>query len=111
MYGRSAPQAMNLRHAAALALLAWYLVLPPVVLSFPTAGPEFDTAAPLSTWSRQGTFITEPECRKSLEDRRSELGHRLYELRTRNSSALSRTRPYQWQAADCIASDDPRLKP
>jgi hypothetical protein len=100
---------MKLRRATSLALLAWYLVLPPVALLFPTLGPEFDTTAPLSTWSRQGTFIT--ECHESLQDRRSELGHRLYELRTRNNDlgSLSNT-TLQWQAADCISSDDPRLK-
>jgi len=43
-----------------------------------------------------------------LQDRRSELGHRLYELRTGNNDlgSLSNT-TLQWQAADCIASDDP----
>jgi hypothetical protein len=47
---------MNLHHAAALALLGWYLIMPPK--GYPKA--------PLTCWSHMWSFDTAKECQKML---------------------------------------------
>ena len=104
---------MKLRHAAALALVGWYLMVPPnqagwacgqsfaAVLSHQLFGtgddklcahysslPDLD--APLSQWHQAGEpFETLSECEEVRDKRLKEPGMML---------------------AKCIASDDPRLK-
>ena len=56
---------MNVRHAAALGLVVWYLMLPP--LRFVGPANDFslaivDSAAPLSHWLPMMTFKTLQEC-------------------------------------------------
>ena len=56
---------MNPCHAAALALVGWYLMLPP--LQFVGPGNDYslaivDSAAPLSQWLPMMTFKTLQEC-------------------------------------------------
>jgi hypothetical protein len=48
---------MRPRHAAALALVGWYLLLPPWV-----AYNKFDAHVPLSKWEKSGKFETEAAC-------------------------------------------------
>ncbi len=50
---------MTLRHAAALALVGWYLMYPPT--------PN----RPLSQWEILNIFDSATECRKALEDQYS----------------------------------------
>jgi hypothetical protein len=53
---------MNLRHAAALALVGWYLMVPPFTAQ--RAGPvDVDDQAPLSKWTIAGSFDTAEQCR------------------------------------------------
>jgi hypothetical protein len=83
---------MRLRHAAALALVGWYLMVPP----FQRGGVNLD--APLRSWRLFGSYDTAKDC----EDDHLEMvekskhaapsGHLIIEL------------------AQCIASDDLRLK-
>ena len=89
---------MNLRHAAALALVGWYLLVPP-------HGPNgrWDPRAPLSKWVMDGSYDTAKEC-----DARY---HRDLDL------ALDMKRKHlsppdifdEVRAEECIAADDPRL--
>jgi len=75
---------MKVRHAAALALIGWYLMAPPSSLpTISSQGLEIkeDATAPLSKWKSVGTFLTQKECD----------AHRVGAFR-------------------CVASDDPRLK-
>ena len=75
---------LKLRHAAALALVVWYLMAPPSSLPIISSqGLELkeDTTASLSKWKSVGTFLTPKECD----------AHRVAAFR-------------------CVASDDPRLK-
>ena len=44
-------------YAAALALVRWYLIVPPWV-----ARNTFDVHAPLSKWQKSGKFGTEDAC-------------------------------------------------
>jgi hypothetical protein len=73
---------MNPRHAAALALVSWYLMVPP--------GPNPARAyyTPLSRWKLIGNFDSDAACKKAQ-------AARLY------------GRPV---LSICIASDDLRLK-
>ena len=52
---------MKPRHTAALALVGWYLLVPPLV----NAPYKVDTEAPLTGWKVYQTFDTRDECDKS----------------------------------------------
>ena len=98
---------MNLRHAAALAGLGWYLMLPPV----PNTGAPPDTTAPFNTWRTEGSFDTAHECQAYLVE--------LNDLASKHRAQLfaggdAQRRGYltlALPAGRCIATDDPRLKP
>jgi hypothetical protein len=53
---------MKSHHAAALALVGWYLMLPPMV------DGHTDTSAPLNSWRMTGSYDAAIDCRKELED-------------------------------------------
>jgi len=66
------PAVVNLRHAAALGLVGWYLMMPPIpqdplLLADPTP--------PLSVWFLQQSFDTAKECERArkAEDHEAEL--------------------------------------
>jgi hypothetical protein len=93
---------MKLRHTAALALVGWYLMVPP--------GPIHpDPILPaISKWEMRGSFDTAIEC----EDKRG-----METIRTANAikdgrdlNAPETQMAAQYMLAQCIASDDPRLK-
>ena len=102
---------MNVRHAAALGLVVWYLMLPP--LRFVGPANDFslaivDSAAPLSHWLPMMTFKTLQECdnfstrlarnlRKSVKTERDK----------KDVDTLIRIWLGKYQ---CVTSDDPRLK-
>ena len=51
---------MNLRHAAALALVGWYLLIPPVFSAMGSHPRAFnDLNAALNKWDIQGSFDSE----------------------------------------------------
>jgi len=54
---------MTLCRAAALALAAWYLMMPPLTTG--TASPEPEAQAPLGNWIILGTFDTADATRAS----------------------------------------------
>lgn len=85
---------MNLRHAAALALVGWYLMIPPTSNGLPLAD------APLNLWVQIDTFDTADFCHRDLitgtEGKRRWMGD------AATFAVLKEAR--------CIASDDPRLK-
>jgi hypothetical protein len=75
----------NIRHAAALALVGWYLMVPPLT-RFWWIGPErYDNAAPLSRWTNAQAFDRAQPCQVAQQS--TGLGHGV-----------------------CVATDDPRLK-
>jgi len=86
--------AMKSRHAAALALVGWYLMVPPYTENV----FRCDLNAPLTKWRHFKSLDSESAC-KDLRDRYRGEEHR--------DSPL-------WYAFDnsvCISSDDQRLKP
>src|SRR5208283_413739 len=86
-------ETMKPRHAAALALVGWYLMVPPPPLP-PNATPDLST--PLSGWKIIGFFNGEGDCE-----------------RIRSSviqTGQSATKHTLEQTFVCVATDDPRIK-
>jgi hypothetical protein len=104
---------MKLYHAAALALLGWYLLIPPVFSPMGEHHRSFnDLSAPLDRWDIWAKFDSEVSCKKEKEHLRTEAPARLKfahehpdEDPNGNIVAVSEA----WQLAECIASNDPRL--
>jgi hypothetical protein len=91
---------MNLRHAAALALVGWYLMIP----------PDLADLAPISAWQHFGSYDTAKEC----DSGKSQLG--IDAIKDENASGCKVTPSehcfldFAKENARCIASDDPSLK-
>jgi len=91
-------EAMNLRHAAALALVGWYLLLPPWV-----AYDTFDASAPLSKWQHSYSYDSATECES---DRSSMIDYYSHHPKADQANWFLRLHI----ASQCVATDDPRLK-
>ena len=85
---------MKLRHAAALALVGWYLMVPPQRVQ--DAHVTFSANTPLREWKVIQPFDKATDCDKELKRRIMDCG----------KCPLDKL----WLSAQCIASDDPRLK-
>ena len=83
---------MRLCHAAALALVGWYLMIPPAAQA-----PRFDLRAPLRRWDKKASFKSQKECNDALAT------HQTQEARDGMAG------PRFWAFGKCVASDDPRL--
>jgi hypothetical protein len=83
----------TLRHAAALALVGWYLITPPL-------GPDGrpDRQAPLSHWSLHSSYDTARECQKG------------WVAAIRLSKGAPEWYVEQSDLAKCFPTEDPRLK-
>jgi hypothetical protein len=96
---------MKLCHAAALVIVGWYLLVPPLV----NAPYKVDTEAPLASWTVYQTFDTREECDKSLS-----AAHAKYKPTASapigSIKKGSRAFALQMTFAQCVSSDDPRLK-
>ena len=112
---------MTFRHAAALALVGWYLMLPPIY-DVPTAtrpesvkiGDKFAEVrptAPLGVWEVSASFDSADACQAALyqmSDRMMKLWAK--EAKEGKNNAYSELQAYRYGDAHCIATDDPRLK-
>jgi len=88
-------------YAAALALVGWYLMVPPVMgKGLP------DKTAPLSKWEIEYSFDTADDCSTS-QHKFSDDGMRRAELKKSRQDVIL---GIQFMDATCIATDDPRLK-
>ncbi len=95
---------MKPRHAAALALVGWYLMSPLV----DQKAAKIVYEAPLTYWEHEGSFDTAAECeRKRKENVRWITNLTIKRTDTSPGSHLGLDSAL---AAKCIASDDPRLK-
>jgi hypothetical protein len=81
---------MKPHHAAALALVGWYLMMP---------SGDHPTEAHISHWLKVQTFDSAAECSSRRWDILSEASANKDDFRLRTARAMR-----------CIASDDPRLK-
>lgn len=88
----------GLRHAAAIALVGWYLMIPRSTLPANVAYKK-----PLSTWQTIQAFDTAEQCQDYLSN---------FFQRSREKAALNMLEPAyrDFMFAQCVASDDPRLK-
>jgi hypothetical protein len=93
---------MKFRHLAALALVGWYLMMPPPR----TVGDHFETnfSAPLSKWTKIRRFDLQSQCETTREAyQQKPTGNLVDMLGAAQAQATT-------QAAKCVATDDPRLK-
>jgi hypothetical protein len=98
---------MKLRHAAALSLMAWYLMVPPRI---PNTG-EVNKSVPLSQWIIRRSFPRNQGC-EAAKDRLQKQGL----ANQAEVDAMGRRAPHNPEfhcvlcQAQCVADDDPRLK-
>jgi hypothetical protein len=84
---------MNFSHAAVLALIGWYLLIPPPPNNdYEQLAPK----APLSSWEQIDSYATLRQCRKDIE-------------RAMNADRSAETIG-EFGLFRCVSSDDPRLK-
>ena len=104
---------MKPRHAAGLALVGWYLLIPPAFSAMGDHPRSFnDLSAPLNRWDLWPSFDLKTSCENEKEQLRTEAPLRLNfahehpdQGRNGNMVAVSEA----WQMAECIATDDPRV--
>jgi hypothetical protein len=94
---------MNLRHTAALALVGWYLMMPPV-REPKHDEPYVDDRASYSEWAALIWFSDQAQCEQNRDDRIQVIEHD--SVKFPNIDVWAE----QLLELDCIATDDPRLK-
>src|ERR1700720_1401642 len=95
------------RHLAALALVGWYLMMPP---DSPKIPHDVDTNTPIARWITVTSFDTEDNCEKPLTNLQNneqdpipfDKTVKLKRLK-KNAASLGKARPLN---ASCLASDD-----
>ncbi len=92
-------------HLAALSLIAWYLMVPPTV----PGTHEINQSAPLSQWTIRRSFPREAGC-LSARDRVRQIGQNRMATETRGRSGAGHLRWCVDCHAECVATDDPRIK-
>ena len=92
---------MKLRHAAALALVGWYLMLPPLDHGVPIV------KAPYSEWDNWQGFDTADACQAKKSFFQNEA---LEPAQKIGETATQLAMDCRFFDALCIATDDPRLK-
>jgi hypothetical protein len=95
---------MSLRHAAALTLVGWYLMVPSIEC-LPRC-LRFDGGAPLSIWRQLGSFDSVRDCQTQLTYDVLRPTKVLYPP----DCNLLHTEQMQPYSETCVASDDPRLR-
>ena len=93
---------MSARHVAALALVVWYLMVPPPR----TVGDHFETNfyAPLPKWTRLQMFDLKSQCESEREAyQQKPTGDLVIMLGVAGARATTK-------ASQCVAADDSRLK-
>lgn len=100
---------MKLRQTTALALVGWYLMMPPM-----SNDPYYPKRAPLSHWGTFESFDTATDCRDFQADtlkRTKDIDYSALRKRALNTKELTNNlMRYAAMFGKCIASDDPRLK-
>ena len=93
---------MKLRHAAALALVGWYLMTPP------TSKNKIHDDLPLSQWEKVQSSDTESQCQDALTD----LYNPSIDKRMRETTKPEAYKVFKRFMEDmrCVSTDDPRLK-
>jgi hypothetical protein len=101
---------MKPRHAAVLAL--WNLLIPPVLTR--TGWHTRSLNAPLNKWYIVNKYYTQPSCERDKERMRADgatrirFGREHPDLDPKGDTLVLGE---AWQLANCVNSNDPRLKP
>jgi hypothetical protein len=98
--------------AAALAIAAWYLMIPPI-----GADNKIDPHAPLSQWRKGVSFQSQKECDDSLKDAiQNPMTPAEYQAAAK-ATRKAKMKPLSMSEmtkrtteSQCVAGDDPRLK-
>jgi len=92
---------MKPRHAATLALVGWYLMMP-------TPAPEtfMSVTPPVGRWDHLGSYDSEKDCDHASDEKYRESERAGFEMKGFNPEDVRRS----WALAQCISTDDPRLK-
>ena len=88
---------MSIRHAAALALVGWYMMMPPTGRDYPMGNVD----APLTQWKKRATVYRD----------QAECEHVLDRIRRNTNAKNKQTAVRYYKQAQCVSADDPRLKP
>ena len=116
---------MKCYHDFALVLVSWYLILPPVL---PNGSPN--TKLPLSQWEQSGAFDRATDCNQARMELLQRAGRQLARVRQQlepeaqtdpnrplsempglgEAAARAATFALRVNSAQCISTDDPRLK-
>jgi hypothetical protein len=103
---------MKTRHATALTIVVWYLMIPPI-----GADNKVDAHAPLLQWRKGVSFNSQKECDDSLKDAiqnpmtPAEYQAAAKATRKAKMKPLSMAEMAKRTAESlCVAVDDPRLK-
>lgn len=86
---------MKLRHAAALALVGWYLMAAPTLRDPRTDSFAIDVNAPLQSWQILDSYYSAAECETAERD--------LVETAAQYPNVI----PFY---TVCVATDDPRVR-
>jgi hypothetical protein len=96
---------LRIEHSVVLALVGWYLMVPPVDRYSPEV-VFVGVLSPLSEWDTVRGFDSAPECRKALKELIVDFETQKWEP---NVPEGERSLIGASEIAKCIASDDPRL--
>jgi hypothetical protein len=105
------------RHAAALSLVGWYLMLPPLAdRAYDLSQPRLiEGDAPLSEWIIKRAYDTAEECvkaQKALHDDSYPIESKYVNSNHEDADSTERIKTIdivQNLQAECIETDDPRL--
>ena len=108
---------MKPRHAAALGIVSWFLMVPPIAdRAYDISQPRvIEGDAPVSDWVIKRAYDTAEECENAREDLRNR-SFAIIVKRFEHGDANSTERIQTIDSAQnssprCIAPDDPRLNP
>jgi hypothetical protein len=105
---------MNLRHLAALALVGWYLLMPPMGTIKTTEPLTWRTDAPLAEWQISQSFDKSDDCEKARKAYINNPDNSIVVPADMDKFDAQTSHLNQQVArlmAQCIATDDPRLNP
>lgn len=96
---------MTVRHAAAIALVGWYLIVP----RYDPSGFVLDKA-PVSAWKVYNEYDSPAQCEEVRQQIARIARDSIDEQEQRGETEQGLSQAVVALSARCIASDDPRLK-
>jgi hypothetical protein len=104
-------------HAAALPLVVWYLLVPPLIEPSPLSGslPLMDYKEPMFKWKIEQKFDHYDDCSHSLHEKVSQVWAQYTPMHVPTNTSKADADQSRssvllgWFSAECVANDDPRL--